>query len=118
MSKKISPPFNPVFSWYIKKRIHQIDLFRKYPCEVQEETLFSLISRAKPTEFGKKHGFESITKSQHKETRRAVLTISPHLFIREMLSRNLFDEEVEKFRELNVDGKYEIVQSLAIEDLF
>jgi len=26
----------------------------------------------------------------------------------EMVSRNLFDEEVEKFRELNTEGKYEI----------
>jgi len=26
----------------------------------------------------------------------------------EMVSRNLFDEEVEKFRELNKEGKYEI----------
>jgi hypothetical protein len=36
----------------------------------------------------------------------------------EMVSRNLFDEEVEKFRELNKEGKYEITQSLTIDDLF
>jgi len=28
--------------------------------------------------------------------------------VAEMVSRNLFDEEVEKFRELNKEGKYEI----------
>ena len=51
---------NSVFSWIIKKRIHQIDLFKKYPLEVQEEVFQSLIQKAKNTEFGKTHRFENI----------------------------------------------------------
>lgn len=51
---------NAVLSWFIKKRIHQIDLFRKYPIEVQDELFSKLISSAKVTEFGEKHDFSSI----------------------------------------------------------
>lgn len=55
------PLFNSIASWLLKKRYHQIELFLKYPAEVQEEVLHQLISMAKDTEIGKKHGFESIT---------------------------------------------------------
>ncbi|MFN5416839.1 MAG: GH3 auxin-responsive promoter family protein [Flavobacteriia bacterium] len=53
-------PFNSIFAWMMKKRIHQIELFRKYPLEVQSEILLELVSTAENTEFGKKHGFSSI----------------------------------------------------------
>ena len=55
---------NTVMSWFLKKRIHQIELFMKYPIEVQNETLTSLLNRAKNTEFGKKHDFKSIKNYQ------------------------------------------------------
>lgn len=41
----------------MKKRIHDIDLFRKYPHEVQLELFQDLISTAKGTEWGKKYGY-------------------------------------------------------------
>lgn len=44
----------------MKKRIHQIELFMKYPHEVQEEWFQSLISTAQATEWGKKYDYESI----------------------------------------------------------
>lgn len=53
-------PFNSIFAWVMKKRIHQIDLFRKYPSEVQAELFENLILRAALTEYGKQHGFGSI----------------------------------------------------------
>ena len=53
-------PFNSIFAWVIKKRIHQIELFRKYPIEVQQELFERLITSARHTEFGKQHGFGSI----------------------------------------------------------
>jgi hypothetical protein len=49
-----------VASWFLKKRFHQIDLFLKYPHEVQNELLMSLISTSKDTEIGKKFDFNSI----------------------------------------------------------
>jgi hypothetical protein len=42
------------------KRIHQIDLFRKYPLEVQDEWFQKLILSGRETEFGKKFGFDEI----------------------------------------------------------
>jgi hypothetical protein len=43
------------------KRIHQIDLFRKYPHEVQGEWFQKLIESGRETEFGRKYGFDDIT---------------------------------------------------------
>jgi hypothetical protein len=54
------PLFNSILSWFLKKRIHQIELFLKYPNEVQSEVLRKLLSAARNTEIGKKYGFESI----------------------------------------------------------
>ena len=53
-------PFNAIFGWIIKKRIHQIELFRKYPKEVQKEWLERLIHYGRETRFGKKYQFDSI----------------------------------------------------------
>ena len=59
---------NSIFTWYMKKRIHQIELFMKYPLDVQEEWLHSLISSAENTEWGKKYDYKSIlTVNQFKE---------------------------------------------------
>jgi len=54
------PLVNSIASWFLKKRFHQIDLFLKYPNEVQEELLFNLIEKAKSTEIGKLYDFSSI----------------------------------------------------------
>lgn len=53
-------PFNSIFSWLIKKRVHQIELFKKHPFEVQNELLTTLLESATDTEFGKKFSFSSI----------------------------------------------------------
>lgn len=60
MARKIGVPFNSIFSWLIKKRLHQIDLFLRYPVDVQFDVFETLISTAKATEFGKAHNFERI----------------------------------------------------------
>ena len=46
---------NSIASWILKKRIHQIELFTKYPIEVQEEILFGLLRSAENTVLGKKY---------------------------------------------------------------
>lgn len=51
---------NSIFTWVMKKRIHDIELFLKYPIDVQNELLLKLIQTAKNTEFGKKYAFEDI----------------------------------------------------------
>jgi hypothetical protein len=51
---------NSFATWILKKRIHQMELFLKYPHEVQEELLFSLLKSAEATQIGKKYDFTSI----------------------------------------------------------
>jgi hypothetical protein len=51
---------NSVFSWFITKRIHQIELFMRHPHEVQEELLSYLIDEASITRFGFDHRFSKI----------------------------------------------------------
>jgi len=51
---------NSIASWLLKKRIHQMELFLKYPNEVQEELLHSLLRAAEQTEIGKNYDFSSI----------------------------------------------------------
>lgn len=54
---------NSVLLWLMKKRFHQIELFMKYPVEVQDEVFKKLIYAAKDTEWGRKYDFRGI-KSQ------------------------------------------------------
>lgn len=61
-------------TWVMKKRIHQIDLFRKYPHEVQEELFQNLISTAKNTGWGKQHGYADIRSVQVFQERVPVST--------------------------------------------
>ncbi len=61
-SKMAIPLFNSVASWLLKKRQHQIELFLKYPSEVQIEVLHQLISIAENTEIGRQYGFDTISK--------------------------------------------------------
>ncbi|MEQ3661529.1 MAG: GH3 auxin-responsive promoter family protein [Flavobacterium sp.] len=54
------PIINSIATWILKKRIHQIELFIKYPNEVQEELLFNLLKTAENTVIGKEYEFSSI----------------------------------------------------------
>lgn len=54
------PIINSIASWYMKKRMHQIELFMKYPFDVQNEWLKKLIDAAEFTEWGGAHNFTDI----------------------------------------------------------
>lgn len=59
---------NSIVTWVMRKRIHQIGLFMKYPHDVQDELFRRLIKEASATEFGKKYGFSDIeTIAQYRE---------------------------------------------------
>ena len=60
---------NSVFSWIIKQRIHQIELFIKYPIDVQNDLLQKLLYQAKDTEWGKKYDFNTVTNAKEFENR-------------------------------------------------
>ena len=55
---------NSIASWLMVKRIHQIELFMKYPNQVQEEWFQKLMESGRETEFGKKFGFDSIKNTE------------------------------------------------------
>ncbi|MBS1533590.1 MAG: GH3 auxin-responsive promoter family protein [Bacteroidetes bacterium] len=54
------PIINSIASWVLKQRIHQIELFLKYPHEVQEELLMNLLRSTENTVVGKHYDFASI----------------------------------------------------------
>ncbi|HEY0976130.1 MAG TPA: GH3 auxin-responsive promoter family protein [Flavobacteriales bacterium] len=54
-------PVNALFSFLMKKRLQQIDLFRDHPHETQLELFHRLIRSARYTEWGRRYGYEEIT---------------------------------------------------------
>ena len=58
------PIINSIASWVLKQRIHQIELFLKYPHEVQEELLMYLIRSSENTIIGKKYDYFTIKSYQ------------------------------------------------------
>jgi hypothetical protein len=54
------PIINSIVSWLNIKRLHQIDLFMKYPFDVQKDTLFRLLEKASTTVIGQKMDFNGI----------------------------------------------------------
>ena len=54
------PLVNSIASWFLKKRFHQIELFLKYPIDVQNELLMNLLNSSKQTLIGREHDFSSI----------------------------------------------------------
>ncbi len=58
-------PFIPsVIKWVNTKRVSQIELFRKFPAESQEEVLSQLIARSRDTVWGREHGYSSVSTHQ------------------------------------------------------
>ncbi len=59
---------NSIIFWLMKKRQHQMELFIKYPIDVQEEVRRKLVSTAKNTAWGKQYGYAKIkTAAEFKE---------------------------------------------------
>jgi len=54
------PILNSILSWWMKKRMHQIELFIKYPHEVQEDWRVRLIQSSRLTEWGRKYDYATI----------------------------------------------------------
>ncbi|HOZ76015.1 MAG TPA: GH3 auxin-responsive promoter family protein [Flavobacterium sp.] len=58
------PIINSIASWVLKQRIHQMELFLKYPNEVQEELLMNLIRLSEGTLVGRNYDFFTIRSYQ------------------------------------------------------
>ena len=55
------PLLNSILSWVSVKRLQQINWYKTYPQDIQNELLFQLISDAKETVWGKKCKYAAIT---------------------------------------------------------
>lgn len=65
---------NSILTWVMRKRIHQIELFMKYPHDVQEELRETLIKAAGQTEYGRKYRFRSIDSYQKFQERVPIVS--------------------------------------------
>ena len=118
------PLFNSIASWLLKKRFHQIELFLKYPAEVQQEVLQQLLDFADETEVGKAHGFEDIQDYQTFAARLPVVTyeeMEPLIERTRKGAQNLFwPTEVRWFAKssgtTNAKSKFIPVSTEALED--
>ncbi len=118
------PLVNSIASWFLKKRIHQMELFLKYPNEVQHELLFNLLRTAKNTEFGKAYEFETI-KSYKEFTQRVPIrnyeAVEPFITRSRMGESNIFwPSEIKWFAKssgtTNAQSKFIPVSSQSLED--
>ena len=58
-----------IVNWLNNKRLNQIELFKKYPEETQQEVLKGLLAKASDTEWGRKYDYSSISKIQEYQNR-------------------------------------------------
>lgn len=115
---------NSILTWVMKKRIHQIELFRKYPHDVQQELFKKLIQSAKNTEFGKKYGFSDIKNNEQFRREVPVFTyeaISPYIERNMRGEQNiLWPSEIKWFAKssgtTNARSKFIPVSNEALED--
>ncbi|KVV14465.1 GH3 auxin-responsive promoter family protein [Flavobacterium sp. TMP13] len=84
------PIINSFASWVLKQRIHQIELFLKYPNEVQEELLLDLIRTSEHTVVGKQYEFSTI-KSYQTFTER--VPISTYEELQPLIERTRLGEQ-------------------------
>lgn len=87
------PLINSIASWVLKQRIHQIELFLKYPNEVQEELMMNLIRSSEETVIGQKYDFESIKSYQTFSERVPVSTyedLEPMIELTRKGAQNVF----------------------------
>ena len=83
--------FNTVVNWFIRQRMDQIQQFMNHPIETQNGVLFSQLYHAENTDYGKIHGFSSI--SSYDDFRRNV----------PIVTYEDFEPYIEKARQGNPD---------------
>jgi len=118
------PIINSLASWVLKQRIHQIELFLKYPNEVQEEVLMNLLRASENTEIGLQYDYASINSYATFSERVPVFTyedIQPLLERTRKGEQNIFWETPIKWfakssGTTNAKSKFIPVSNEALED--
>jgi len=70
--------------------MHQIDLFMKYPLEVQDELFKRLVTSAKNTEFGKNYAFSELN---NQEQFKRIIPVFSYEDINPYIERNMMGEQ-------------------------
>ena len=118
------PIINSIASWVLKQRIHEIELFLKYPNEVQEELLINLIRQAESTVLGNQYDFSSV-KTYHTFQERVPISsyedLEPFIERTRKGEQNVFwNEPIKWFAKssgtTNAKSKFIPVSSQALED--
>jgi len=65
--------------WFYANRINQIEHFKKYPVETQQESLLKIIAGSVSTEWGKKYDYSSIRSVRDFQSRVPVRTYEEYL---------------------------------------
>jgi hypothetical protein len=68
------PIIPTIVNWLNTKRVSQIELFKKYPNETQQETLYELLAKSATTEWGIKYDYKSIRTIREFQSRFPVQT--------------------------------------------
>ena len=118
------PIINSIASWVLKQRIHQIELFLKYPHEIQEELMMNLIRSAEETVMGHKYDFASIKSYQTFSERIPVSTyedLEPMIELTRKGAQNVFwNTPIKWFAKssgtTNAKSKFIPVSNEALED--
>jgi len=118
------PLINSIASWVLKQRIHQIELFLKYPHEVQEELMMNLIRSSEETVVGQKYDFESIKSYQTFSERIPISTyedLEPMIELTRKGAQNVFwNTPIKWFAKssgtTNAKSKFIPVSNEALED--
>ena len=118
------PIINSIAAWVLKQRIHQIELFLKYPNEVQEELLMNLVRICENTAVGKHYDFASIKSYQTFSERIPISTyedIEPFIEQTRRGDQNIFwSSPIKWFAKssgtTNAKSKYIPVSNEALED--
>jgi hypothetical protein len=63
-----------IVNWLNIKRINQIEIFKKYPFETQQETLYKLLAKAAKTEWGEKFNYSTIASIKDYQSRFPIQT--------------------------------------------
>ncbi|MEQ8426023.1 MAG: GH3 auxin-responsive promoter family protein, partial [Cyclobacteriaceae bacterium] len=108
----------------MKKRMHQMELFMKYPHEVQDEVLKKNLHYARGTEFGKKYAFDELVNYEDFKQRVPIYTyeqIFPYIDRAMRVEQNvLWPSEIKWFAKssgtTNARSKFIPVSPEALED--
>jgi hypothetical protein len=113
-----------IINWLNIKRINQIEIFKKYPFETQQETLYQLLAKAAKTEWGKKYDYHSIASIKEYQSRFPVQTYEDILCYVERLRKGesnlLWPGEIKWFAKssgtTSTKSKFIPMSSEALED--